>query len=126
MLSADYTISDLLGSRVCPRPGELPGHAGCNDERGVSNCLSTVVVMIASHADCRRVDLSAESFYPEGAKNSDSFSRIVSSAHAARIKGLIDETKGKVVFGGDTDVSQRYIAPTVVRDVRRDDPLMGE
>lgn len=82
--------------------------------------------MTASQAYCRHVALSAESFYPEGAKSSDSFSRIVSSAHAARIKRLIDETKGKVVFGGDTDVSQRYIAPTVVRDVRQDDPLMGE
>ncbi len=69
---------------------------------------------------------SAESFYPEGPKKSESFSRIVSSAHAARIKRMIDETKGTVVFGGDTDVSERYIAPTVVRDVRPDDVLMGE
>lgn len=69
---------------------------------------------------------SAESFYPEGPKKSESFSRIVSSAHAERIKRLLDETKGTVVFGGDTDVSQRYIAPTVVRDVRPDDVLMGE
>ncbi|OJT05217.1 Aldehyde dehydrogenase, dimeric NADP-preferring, partial [Trametes pubescens] len=68
----------------------------------------------------------AESFYPEGPKKSESFSRIVSSAHAARIKRMIDETKGTVVFGGDTDVSERYIAPTVVRDVRPDDVLMGD
>ncbi|OSC99242.1 NAD-aldehyde dehydrogenase [Trametes coccinea BRFM310] len=65
-------------------------------------------------------------FYPEGPKNSDSFSRMVSEAHAARIKRLIDETKGTVVFGGDADIPERYVGPTVVKDVKPDDVLMSE
>ncbi|KAI0325253.1 NAD-aldehyde dehydrogenase [Cubamyces sp. BRFM 1775] len=64
------------------------------------------------------------SFYPHGPKDSDSFCRIVTEAHTARIKDLIDRTKGTVVFGGDADVAERYVAPTVVKDVRPDDPLM--
>ncbi|KAI9070308.1 aldehyde dehydrogenase [Trametes sanguinea] len=65
-------------------------------------------------------------FYPEGPKNSDSFARMVSEAHAARIKRLIDETKGTIVFGGDVDIPDRYVGPTVVRDVKPDDVLMDE
>ncbi|KAJ8473063.1 hypothetical protein ONZ51_g8114 [Trametes cubensis] len=64
------------------------------------------------------------SFYPHGPKDSDSFCRIVSEAHTARIKDLIDRTRGTVVFGGDADVAERYVAPTLVKDVRPDDPLM--
>ncbi|KAI8968779.1 NAD-aldehyde dehydrogenase [Trametes punicea] len=67
-----------------------------------------------------------DSFYPEGPKNSDSMCRIVSEAHTARLKRLLDETKGTIVIGGDVDISQRYVAPTVVKDVRRDDALMLE
>ncbi|KAI0767690.1 NAD-dependent aldehyde dehydrogenase [Fomes fomentarius] len=62
------------------------------------------------------------SFYPEGPKNSESFARIVAVNHAQRIKDLLDNTKGTIVFGGDTDVENRYIAPTLVKDVTGDDP----
>ncbi|KAI0634451.1 aldehyde dehydrogenase [Trametes polyzona] len=66
------------------------------------------------------------SFYPDGPEKSDSFGRIVSEAHTERIKGLIEETKGTIVLGGQTDVAQKYVAPTVVKDVRGDDALMQE
>ena len=46
--------------------------------------------------------------------------------HAARIKGLLDETKGTIVLGGGADVENRYIAPTVVANVREDDSLLSE
>ena len=69
---------------------------------------------------------SYESFYPDGPEKSDSFSRIVSQAHAARIKRYIDETKGTVVLGGTVDVETRFVAPTVVKDVPFDDSTMQE
>lgn len=53
-------------------------------------------------------------------------SRIISDEHFKRIKGLLDNTKGTVVLGGETDASQRFIAPTVVRDVSFNDSLMSE
>ncbi|KAI0649661.1 NAD-dependent aldehyde dehydrogenase [Trametes meyenii] len=63
-------------------------------------------------------------FYPDGPEKSDSLSRIVSVAQAERLERLIRQTRGKVVLGGDTKTAERYVAPTVVRDVRFDDPLM--
>lgn len=67
-----------------------------------------------------------KSFYPAGPLASDSYSRIVSDAHFRRVKGLLDGTRGTVVLGGETDAAQRFIAPTLVRDVAPDDALMGE
>jgi aldehyde dehydrogenase (NAD+) len=65
-------------------------------------------------------------FYPDGPAKSDSFSRIVSPRHFARIKGLLDTTKGTIVIGGETDADTKYIAPTIVKDVKGDDSLMSE
>ncbi|CAE6386069.1 hypothetical protein BN14_00968 [Rhizoctonia solani AG-1 IB] len=67
-----------------------------------------------------------EEFYPQGAKSSDSYSRIISTGHWDRIKGMLEGTNGKVVLGGgaDADRNTKFIAPTVVKDVGADDVLM--
>lgn len=43
-----------------------------------------------------------------------------------RVKRLIDGTKGKVVVGGEVDIEKRYVAPTIIKDVRVDDITMEE
>ncbi|CAL1698986.1 unnamed protein product [Somion occarium] len=66
------------------------------------------------------------SYFGANPAKSDSLSRIISPQHAARIKKLVDETKGNIITGGEVDVDQRYVAPTIVRDVANDDSLMSE
>ncbi|KAF6765588.1 Aldehyde/histidinol dehydrogenase [Ephemerocybe angulata] len=66
--------------------------------------------------------VALESFFPNGALNSPDYGRIVSEAHFARVKGLLRDTKGKVVIGGGVlDGSEgqegaraRGVEPTVV------------
>ncbi|TFK91272.1 aldehyde dehydrogenase [Polyporus arcularius HHB13444] len=65
-------------------------------------------------------------FYPDGPENSDSFSRIVTREHAARLQGLLKRTNGEIVCGGDVDVEKKYVAPTIVNNVTAEDALMGE
>jgi aldehyde dehydrogenase (NAD+) len=65
-------------------------------------------------------------FYPEGAELSDSFSRIISSSHFARIKVLLDRTQGKIAFGGSTNAETKFIEPTLVTGVKGNDSLMTE
>ena len=65
-------------------------------------------------------------FYPSGPESSDSFGRVVSTTQAERIARLLAATRGTVVLGGTVDAPARYVAPTVVRDVRPDDALMEE
>ena len=40
--------------------------------------------------------------------------------------GLLSRTRGQVVMGGESDDSERYIAPTVVTGVTAEDSLMEE
>lgn len=39
---------------------------------------------------------------------------------------MLDDTKGQIVIGGECDASQRFIAPTIVRDVSPEDSLMSQ
>ncbi|KAG8683784.1 hypothetical protein FRC09_015853, partial [Ceratobasidium sp. 395] len=65
-------------------------------------------------------------FYPHGPKDSNSYSRIISERHYDRVKQMVDETKGSIVLGGAKDANreQKFIAPTIVKDVQGDDILM--
>ncbi|CAA7261174.1 unnamed protein product [Cyclocybe aegerita] len=70
-----------------------------------------------------------EEFYPDAAKRSavsDSYSRLITTQATARIAGLLEKTQGKVVFGGEVDKDNKFIAPTAVRDVGPGDSLMSE
>ncbi|KAI0692887.1 NAD-dependent aldehyde dehydrogenase [Cytidiella melzeri] len=68
-----------------------------------------------------------DTFFPDGnPAKSDSFSRMVTEAHANRVKKYVDDSKGTIVFGGDANVQEKYIAPTVLKDVTLDDATMQE
>lgn len=64
-------------------------------------------------------------FYPDGPAKSPDYCRLVSDRHYQRVKKMIDGG-GKVALGGDYEDSGRYIAPTVLTDVKFSDPVMQE
>lgn len=55
---------------------------------------------------------------------SPDFGRIVNTHHVDRLTGLIGS--GVTVIGGHFDREERFVAPTVLRDVSFDDPVMGQ
>lgn len=66
-------------------------------------------------------------FYPEGPKPSPCYSgKMISERHYARLVKLLENTKGKIVHGGNVDPTTCFIEPTVVTDVKMDDCLMEE
>jgi aldehyde dehydrogenase (NAD+) len=67
-------------------------------------------------------------FYPSSAPPTSpgTYSRLVTPEAFTRVSNLLKNTKGTIVLGGDTDTSMKYIAPTVVKDVKWDDSLMSE
>jgi aldehyde dehydrogenase (NAD+) len=67
-----------------------------------------------------------EEFYPDGSAASEAYSRLVTPQAYGRVAGLLEKSKGKIVFGGEVDKSTKFIAPTVVKDVGPDDSLMSE
>jgi len=64
-----------------------------------------------------------EGFYGYEPSKSPDLGRIINDRHFERVRGLIE---GNVVHGGQTDAKTRYIAPTIVDDVKLDDKLMTE
>lgn len=65
-------------------------------------------------------------FFPNGAKASEDYSRIINEASFRRIKGMIDNTKGKIILGGTMDEADRFIEPTVVQIDSVDDSLVSQ
>lgn len=63
-------------------------------------------------------------FFGDDTINSPDIGRLVNEKHFDRVKGLIDPEK--VVVGGETDKSQKFIAPTIMNNVTLDDPCMQE
>jgi aldehyde dehydrogenase (NAD+) len=63
-------------------------------------------------------------FYGDEPKKSPDYGRIINARHHARLVGLLGD--GEVVTGGQHDVSERYIAPTVLKDVKPESKVMAD
>ena len=66
-------------------------------------------------------------FYGKDPMASDDFGRIVHERHVQRLRGLVEGGGYEAIAtGGEVDVTARYVAPTVLRGVSPDAPVMGE
>lgn len=59
-------------------------------------------------------------------KSSPDITRIINNHHFNRLKKLLENTKGKIVVGGNADSSDLWISPTIVVDVKDTDVLMED
>lgn len=65
-------------------------------------------------------------FYPNGPKASPDYGRIVNGQQWARLKKMVDSSRGKILIGGDMDESEKFIEPTVIRVDDINDSLIRE
>lgn len=63
-------------------------------------------------------------FYGDDPSESEHYARIISDHHFRRLTGLMEGCT--IVHGGRTDPADRYIAPTIIDNVKPDHPLMKE
>ena len=63
-------------------------------------------------------------FFGEDPKKSEHLGRIISGRHFDRLASFLK--MGNVVIGGDIDKDTKYIAPTVLTDVKSDSVVMKE
>ena len=65
-------------------------------------------------------------FYGEDSSESNDYGRVVSFKHFDRLTELIDKEKRHIVFGGNSNREDLYIAPTILDGVGWDSPSMEE
>jgi len=63
-------------------------------------------------------------FYGDNPEKSKDFARVISSENVTRLAAFM--TNGEIVAGGTTDASSRYVAPTIIMNVKPGDPVMKE
>lgn len=63
-------------------------------------------------------------FWGDDPQTSKDYGRIVNARHLARLTALLEGQN--VVSGGKSDVADRYLEPTILRDVSTDSPVMSE
>uniref|UniRef100_A0A8D9AYT6 Aldehyde dehydrogenase n=2 Tax=Cacopsylla melanoneura TaxID=428564 RepID=A0A8D9AYT6_9HEMI len=83
-------------------------------------CTKEVESQIIKHAKT-----VLNSWYSENVQSSKHLCRIVSDRHFQRLKALT-HSSGTIAVGGDFDASDRFISPTILIDVKPNDPIMGE
>ncbi len=71
-----------------------------------------------------RLSSTVRAFYGDDPQQSPDYGRIINSKHHERLARLL--SGAQIVSGGQTDPTDRYIAPTILRDVRPEDPVMRE
>ncbi|KAI9788396.1 MAG: hypothetical protein M1816_006921 [Peltula sp. TS41687] len=92
-------------------------------------CLTVNYVLIDKEilpAFLAELKPALEDFYPEGAKKSSDYGRIVNKRHFNRIKSLLDHSHGKILYGGSMDEEDRFIEPTVILIDDLSDSLMQD
>jgi aldehyde dehydrogenase (NAD+) len=71
-----------------------------------------------------KIAASIEKMYGKDPKQSRCFPRIVNQKAMERLQKLMQH--GKIKYGGQIDMEQKYIAPTLIEDVQPDFPIMHE
>ena len=72
-----------------------------------------------------RMRQTLHEFYGPDPRTSPDFGRIVNVQHHRRLMNLL-KGGGQIVVGGQAREDERYLAPTILRDVSSDAPVMSE
>jgi beta-apo-4'-carotenal oxygenase len=93
-------------------------------------CISQNYIMVEKEilpAFIEQLKIAIKEFYPNGTKSSPDYARIVNKRHFLRIKKMVDDSRGKILLGGEMDEAENYIDLTVVRvDDEKDSMIIDE
>jgi aldehyde dehydrogenase (NAD+) len=90
-------------------------------------CVSPDYLLIDKSVEEKFLGLISKeiaAFYNNNPEKSNDFARVISSENVLRIAGLMKS--GTIVTGGTSDPETRYVAPTIIKDVKPGDPIMQE
>jgi aldehyde dehydrogenase (NAD+) len=90
-------------------------------------CIAPDYIMVHESREqelVRELGAAVREFFGDDPKRTPDFARVVSRRHHERLEKLLGS--GQAVVGGESDASECYIAPTVLRGVAKDAPIMQE
>lgn len=90
-------------------------------------CVSPDYVLVDESIEAEfleKVKETIDAFYSGNPKASPDFGRIINERHFKRLEAMLEGQN--FYIGGDMDIEKLYIAPTVIRDVQPDNPLMAD
>ena len=65
-------------------------------------------------------------FFGNDIKSNSEFGRIVNGKHMNRLKHILEKDKNHIYFGGNFDMEDKYIAPTILKDINLENESMKE
>jgi aldehyde dehydrogenase (NAD+) len=71
-----------------------------------------------------KINITLKEFYGDDPSKSNDYPRIINHRHFNRLKKYL--TNGKVIIGGETNETDKYIAPTLIDNPDKDSAVMKE
>ncbi|MBA7565077.1 4,4'-diaponeurosporen-aldehyde dehydrogenase [subsurface metagenome] len=71
-----------------------------------------------------KIKLFITEFYGKEPSESPDYPRIINAANVERLEGLM--RSGNIICGGETNISENYVAPTLIDNVKPGDLIMQE
>ncbi|HNF48400.1 MAG TPA: aldehyde dehydrogenase [Chitinophagales bacterium] len=90
-------------------------------------CVAPDYILVDKNAKAAFVEAFIETtkkFFGENPQQSPDFGRIINEKHFLRLARLLE--KGNILMGGQTDIQNLYIAPTLIDGLSTDNPVMQE
>ena len=90
-------------------------------------CIAPDYILAKSNiksALIQQLGIAAGKFLGPNPKDCPDYGRIVNDMHYKRVQALM--SGGKIVYGGECDAATKFIAPTILDDVKLDSPLMTD
>lgn len=90
-------------------------------------CVSPDYVLVDKKIKDRFLEMLAleiKTFYGTDPEKSHDFARLISQSSVKRLTGLMKS--GEIVTGGSADIENRFIPPTIIKNVKPGDPIMKE
>ncbi len=75
---------------------------------------------------CEEFKAAVIEFYGKDIINNKEFGRIVNEKHMHRLASILEADKEKIIFGGTIDIADRFISPTILKDVTLENKVMKE
>ena len=95
-------------------------------------CVAPDYVLVTEKAKGAFVEAlknQLDSFFPQGASHSESYSRIIHTAHHRRLQDLVNSavTQGaRIIYGGGNTEEKHFFEPTLIDQVPEDAALLQE